>query len=418
MKLDADNVLRDLRELADLTGGPGGARRLAWTPDWLQARGWLRDKLAALGDAVSVHQDEAGNLWASVGAADPTAEGFVIIGSHLDAVPAGGWLDGALGVLSGLEVLRQVVAAGAPPVEIRLVDWAEEEGARFGRSLVGSSACCGTLEPDGIRDLRDADGNRLEDAMAECGVELDAAPQAAAWLEGALAYVELHIEQGPVLLDADLPAAAVSGTVGVERHLVRFTGQAAHAGSTPMDLRQDSLAAAAQFVLDVRESAIARDGVGTVGAIRTEPGVITAVAGLAEVMLDQRHLDPVALREMVADAHERAEAAAAAHGCRVEFQRIFSAPATPFAPELIEIARAAVAEAGGGSHDPIPSGPLHDATEVGRVVPTVMLFVQSDPPLSHVSIEDSPERALRLAIDAYGRTVEGVLALRATGRVA
>ncbi len=316
-------------------------------------------------------------------------------------------------------MLRALAESGErPPVTVRLVDWADEEGARFGRSLVGSSAAAGTLDPDDVRDLRDAEGTRLEDALAACDVDLDGTGAATARLEGALAYLELHIEQGPVLLDSGRPASAVSGTFGDERYLITFTGQAAHAGSTPMLLRRDSLAAAATAALEIREVGIRHGGVCTVGAMKAEPGVITAVAGSTEMMLDLRHLEAGALASMLEENLEACRAAAAAFDCEVSHRRVFGATPTPFHPRLVELARAAVAEAGGGDGDPIPSGPLHDATEIGRVVPTVMLFAQSDPPLSHTRIEDSPEDALRVAIEAYGRTAGGTLSAAAAGELA
>jgi hydantoinase/carbamoylase family amidase len=407
LALDVDAVLADLREIHERFGGPDGARRLAWSPDWQAARAWLREKLDGL--PVTVDEDPAGNLWAAYPGSG-AAEGFVIVGSHIDAVPSGGWLDGALGIAAALGALRALAAGDAPPpVSVRFVDWADEEGARFGRSLVGSSACAGTLDPDDVRDLRDAEGTRLEDAMAACGIDLDAAPAATDRLDGALAYFELHIEQGPVLLDSDRLASAVSGTFGDERYLVQFSGQAAHAGSTPMRLRRDALAAAATAALAIREVGIRNDGVTTVGAMRTEPGVITAIAGECEMMLDLRHLDGGALAAMLDECLEACRAAAAEFDCGVEPRRVFGATPTPFHPGLVGLARSAVAEAGGGDGEPIPSGPLHDATEVGRLVPTVMIFAQSDPPISHTEVEDSPEEALRVAIEAYGLTVDGAL---------
>ena len=212
-----------------------------------------------------------------------------------------------------------------------------------------------------------------------------------------------------MLLDGARWASAVSGTVGVERHLTTFIGQAAHAGSTPMRLRQDSLAAAARAALEIRESAINHGGVATVGRMHSIPGVITAVAGSTEMQLDQRHLDPDALAAMFAEAQESCRRAAEVFNCTVEVREVFRATPTPFDSRLVDFARSSVDDAGGGAGDPIPSGPLHDATEIGRVVPTAMIFAQSDPPISHASIEDSPERALTIAIDAYGRTVERCL---------
>jgi N-carbamoyl-L-amino-acid hydrolase len=414
LRLDPDRVLADLRALADRTGGPSGARRTAWTPGWETARAFLLERLADL--PVAVDRDEAGNLWAALpGERD---DAFVIVGSHIDAVPQGGWLDGCLGVLAGLETLRAIAASGwTPPVGVRLVDWADEEGARFGRSLVGSSACAGTLDPAHLRTLHDADGVVQADAMAEHGVDADETPRARERLQGALAYLELHIEQGPVLLEHGWPAAAVSGTVGDERHVVTFTGEAAHAGSTPMASRRDPLAAAAKATLAIREVGFRHGGVCTVGALRSVPGVITAVAGSCELLLDQRHLDPDVLAAMLADARRACEDAAEEFGCEVRVERIFGATPTPFAPELVAAARAAVLEAGGGDHEPLPSGPLHDATEIGRLVPTAMVFVQSDPPISHTAVEDSPEPALRIAIDAFGRTAAAAIALAADGRL-
>ena len=400
-------MIADLDELAGESGGRfGGADRLAWTPRWLAVRRWLRGKLEAAG--LEPWEDAAGNLWAAVAGESDT---FVIVGSHIDAVPDGGWLDGALGVLTALEVMRQLLRSDEPlPVGVRFVDWADEEGARFGRSLLGSSACAGSLVPDDVRTLTDAQGITLGDGLAACGVDLDrAATEAAASLAGAVAYLELHIEQGPVLLQNGRLAAAVSGTVGVERHLITFTGQAAHAGSTPMGLRRDSLAAAARAALEIRESAIAHGGVATVGRMDSTPGVITAVAGRTEMQLDQRHLDANELAAMLGDALAICQAAADAFGCTVRERNVLSVAPTPFHPRLIEIARAAVRDAGGGDGAPIPSGPLHDASEVGRIVPTAMIFAQSDPPISHAAIEDSPEPALRVAISAYGRAVSQVL---------
>jgi hydantoinase/carbamoylase family amidase len=407
LRLDPDRVLADLDELAQQSGGRfAGAERLAWTDRWQDARRWLRGKLDEIG--LSAHEDAAGNLWASI---PGVGDGFVIVGSHIDAVPGGGWLDGALGLLTALETVRRLrERSEPPPVGVRFVDWADEEGARFGRSLVGSSACAGTLVPDDVRTLTDADGVTLADALAANGVDLDGAGAAAEGLEGAIAYLELHIEQGPVLLDTIRLAGAVDGTFGVERHLITFTGQAAHAGSTPMRLRRDTLAAAARATLSIRDSAIDRGGVATVGDLHCTPGVITAVAGETVMQLDQRHLEPEVLAAMLDDALTACRASAERYGCSLGVRTVFRAAPTPFDPRLVAIAREAVTAAGGGDGDPIPSGPLHDATEIGRVVPTAMIFAQSDPPVSHAQVEDSPPEALRIAIDAYGLTVGQVLA--------
>jgi hydantoinase/carbamoylase family amidase len=409
--MDTGRVLDDLRELARRTGGPDGARRVCWTDEWSRAREFLRSRLDELPVAVSI--DAAGNLWAELAG---EREEFVIVGSHVDSVPAGGWLDGALGVFAAVEAVRGHASGGAPPVGLRLVDWADEEGARFGRSLFGSSACAGTLEIDEVRDLRDRDGERLEDVVARYDVKLDRVHESGARLEGACAYLEMHIEQGPVLESRGEPAATVLGTCGVERHVAVFSGQTAHAGATPMGLRRDSFAATAQAALAIRDVGFRHDGVCTVGGATSEPGVVTAVAGRTEMLLDQRHLDPEALAAMLAEAREACEQAADDHGCEVELRHVWSIPPIPFDERLIERARQAVVEAG-GKDTAIPSGPLHDAAEMARLIPTVMVFSSSSPPVSHTKEEDTPEDDLRVAIDAYGRTVHAALEAAADGEL-
>jgi hydantoinase/carbamoylase family amidase len=406
--VNADLVLEDLRELARLTGGPDGARRVCWTDEWVRAREYLRSRLDEL--PVEVTIDPAGNLWADL---PGEGEGFVIVGSHVDSVPQGGWLDGALGEFTALSALR-AHADGARPVGLRLVDWADEEGARFGRSLFGSSACAGTLEVDEVRDLRDRGGERLEDVVGRHGVDLARVHESSEMLRGARAYLELHIEQGPVLESRGEPAATVLGTCGVERHVGVFKGQTAHAGATPMGLRRDSFAAAAQAALAIREIGFRHDGVCTVGGATSEPGVVTAVAGRTEMLLDQRHLDADKLAAMLSEAREACELAAADQDCEFELEHLWSIPPIPFDHRLIAAARQAVVEAG-GKDTAIPSGPLHDAAEMARLIPTVMLFSSSSPPVSHTKEEDTPEADLRVAIDAYGRTVNAALERAAAG---
>ncbi|HVA90938.1 MAG TPA: hydantoinase/carbamoylase family amidase, partial [Chloroflexota bacterium] len=266
-----ERVIADLRELAALTGGPDGARRVCWTPEWQKAREWERGKLAEI-PSCTVDIDEAGNLWATMPGARPDV---VVVGSHIDSVPQGGWLDGCLGVTAAMEVLRRYADA-TPPVTLRLVDWADEEGARFGRSLLGSTAAAGRLAPDEVRRLKDRDGITLPDALASCGVDLDGMGTAAGRLKDVKAYLELHIEQGPVLEQLGLPLGAVQGTFGVERHAIRFQGSASHAGSTPMNLRRDAFLSAARLALEAREIAKRRGGVTTNGAATCEPGIVTA----------------------------------------------------------------------------------------------------------------------------------------------
>lgn len=389
-----DRVISDLRELAELTGGPEGARRVCWTDEWHKAREWLRGKLAALPCTVEV--DQAGNLWATIPGARPDV---VVVGSHIDSVPHGGWLDGALGITGALEMLR-MYATVKPPVTLRLVDWADEEGARFGRSLFGSSAVAGTLDPEAVRPLRDRDGIALPDALAACGVDLDRAREAGDRLQDVKAYLELHIEQGPVLETVGVPIGPVLGTFGVERHAVHFTGRTSHAGSTPMNLRHDALLSAARFALEARESARRRGGVATCGIVTVEPGIVTAIPGSCTMTLDQRALDAGVLAGMLADAKEAGERVAAEEGVTVAWERLWQIEPIPFHPTLIGFAEEACREVAGVAHA-LPSGALHDAAEMARLLPVVMMFVSSIGGVSHSPAEDTPLDHLRLVVQAY-----------------
>src|SRR4051812_33786370 len=250
--LQPSRTVAELRELQALTGDENGAQRVAWTETWTRAKDWLETKLDGTGAEKEV--DEAGNEWYTLrGASDGNA---LLIGGHIDSVPNGGWLDGCLNVVAGVEVLRRIAEEGTPPVPVRLVNWADEEGARFGRSLFGSSAAAGSMrDQDELRRLTDQEGIALPDALREHGVDLDRAVEAARQIANAGAYLELHIEQGPVLESLDLPLGVVLGTFGVERSRITWRGQAAHAGSTPMDKRRDALAGAAKLALAIRDVA-------------------------------------------------------------------------------------------------------------------------------------------------------------------
>jgi N-carbamoyl-L-amino-acid hydrolase len=305
-----------------------------------------------------------------------------------------------------MAVMRRVASEynGKPPVTIRLVDWADEEGARFGRSLFGSSAFAGTHTIDADRGRTDASAIRLDEALAQCGVSIDSIGDAQRERENAAAYLELHIEQGPVLEKMGLPLAAVLGTKGVERHAVTFHGQEAHSGSTPMTARRDALAAAAKMALEIRTIAGRHtDAVCTMGSVKTFPGIVTAVVGRCEATLDQRDLNADVLAAMYREAQEKSRQFAEEEGCTVEWSRIWNIAPEPFHPALIELCEDAIQETAGSSHR-MPSGPLHDAAEVSRAgIPTVMMFVQSLRGISHNKIEDTREDYLELAISAFDK---------------
>lgn len=338
-------------------------------------------------------------MWAT---APGDSERAVLIGGHIDSVPGGGWLDGALNVVGALEVMR-ALAPQQRPVTLRLVDWADEEGARFGRSLFGSGAAAGALRPDDVRNLEDSDGVALPAALAEHGVDLDSVNEAGRQLENAAAYLELHIEQGPVLESMDLPLGVVLGTFGVERHAIRFTGQHAHSGSTPMEVRRDAFIAAARSAVAFRDDAAGRDDVrATTGFVNVSPAIVTAFNGWCEMSLDQRALDPVVLASMLDAAEEATVRIATEEDVSVDWKQLWRIEPIPFDEGLIALAEEACNEVAGRSHR-LPSGPLHDAAEMARLMPTVMIFVKSLGGLSHTKDEDTPEEDLELAVEALHR---------------
>ena len=402
--VDPKNVLRNLDELRSLTADDMGAQRVAWTPTWLKARAWFEEKLKDL--PVEHHYDAAGNHWVTLRGASDKA---LVLGSHLDSVPNGGWLDGCLGVLAGLEVLTSLSKAyeGKPPCTVRLVDWADEEGARFGRSLFGSSAFAGTHTVQADRGRTDRDGIALEAALRSCGVEVERIGDAAREQKNLAAYLELHIEQGPILEKLGKPLGVVLGTKGVERWAITFHGQEAHSGSTPMEARRDALAAAAKLALEIRP--IARkhpQSVATMGSVKTFPGIVTAVVGRCEATLDMRDLDAGVLAGMLREARDASERFAKEERCSVKWSKIWSIEPIPFKPELIELCEQAVIETAGVS-ERLPSGPLHDAAEVSRAgIPTVMMFVQSLNGLSHNRAENTDRTHLEQAIVAFNLLAE------------
>jgi N-carbamoyl-L-amino-acid hydrolase len=416
-RMHAKRVVSDLRELAHRTSTPDGAQRLAWGPVWRDARAWFAAKVAELG--LRVETDSAGNNWVTMPGATPKT---VIVGSHLDSVPNGGWLDGALGVVAALEALR--MNAGKPlPVTLTLVDWADEEGARFGRSLLGSAAAAGELKIDDVRELKDRQGTRLVDALAENGVVLDHMGDSREELEriDARAYLELHIEQGPVLESMQKATGVVLGTFGVERHMIRFTGQAAHSGSTPIAMRRDAFLAAAEMALECREIALRHSkpvpGEGvvcTVGVVNVEPKIVTAVPGVCEISLDQRALNADVLAAMLRDAKAASEKAAKANNVSVEWRELWRIEPRPFDPALIRLCEDAVREETGDAPR-LPSGPLHDAAEMVPHMPVVMMFAYSSNGLSHCKEEDTPGPHLETTIRAYLRLVQKTIAHVAQG---
>ena len=402
--LNPKRTVAELKELRALTGDDNGAQRVAFTPTWVKAREWFQKKLEAL--PIEIHRDAAGNLWTTLRGESPKE---LLIGGHIDSVPNGGWLDGCLNVVAGIEILRRLNAQynGKPPVTVRLVDWADEEGARFGKSLFGSSACSGNLDMNEARGLVDKQGIKLPDALKNVGIDFELVKDSGKELKNAAAYIELHIEQGPVLLDLDLPLGAVLGTFGVERHAITFHGQAAHSGSTPMKRRKDAFLAAAMMSSEIYKIAErSGNGVCTIGSCTTKPGIVTSVVEECRITLDQRHLDPAKLARMLAEAKDASERFAKEGSVRVTWERLWQIAPRPFNDDLIALCDEAIGETCGKRHR-LPSGPLHDAAEVAAAgVPTVMMFVQSLHGISHNKIEDTQEEHLELCVTAFDKLAE------------
>ncbi len=423
--LNPKRTVAELKELRALTGDENGAQRVAFTPMWVKTRAWLLQKLAGL--PVETHTDAAGNFWATLRGESGKS---LLIGGHMDSVPNGGWLDGCLNVVAGIEILRRINAQynGKPPVTIRLVDWADEEGARFGKSLFGSSACSGNLDMNEARGLVDKQGIKLPDALKNVGIDFERVKDSGKELKHAAAYIELHIEQGPVLLDLDLPLGAVLGTFGVERHAITFHGQAAHSGSTPMNRRKDAFLAAAKMSSEIYKIAERSkssagvspapeqagslcysgdiSGVCTIGSCTTKPGIVTSVVEECRITLDQRHLDSAKLATMLAEAKAASEKFAQEGNVKVSWERLWQIDPRPFSNELIALCDESIRETCGQVHR-LPSGPLHDAAEVAAAgIPTVMMFVQSLHGISHNKIEDTKEEHLELCVTAFDKLAE------------
>jgi hydantoinase/carbamoylase family amidase len=402
--LNPKRTVSELKELRALTGDENGAQRVAFTPMWLKAREWLRQKVAGL--PLEIHNDAAGNTWFTLRGESPKE---LLIGGHMDSVPNGGWLDGCLNVMAGVEILRRINAQyhGKPPVTVRVVDWADEEGARFGKSLFGSSACSGNLDMAEARGLVDKQGIKLPDALKNVGIDFERVKESGQELQNAAAYLELHIEQGPVLLDLDLPLGAVLGTFGVERHAITFHGQAAHSGSTPMNRRKDAFLAAAKLSPEIYQiAARSGNGVCTIGSCTTKPGIVTSVVQECRLTLDQRHLDATKLATMLAEAKAASEKFAQEGNVKVTWDRLWHIAPRPFNEELIALCDESIRETCGQSHR-LPSGPLHDAAEVAAAgIPTVMMFVQSLHGISHNKIEDTKEEHLEMSVIALDKLAE------------
>lgn len=396
----AKNIVADLKELAALTSDARGAQRVAWTPVYKKAADWFQEKMQAAG--VKTWIDAAGNSWAKF---DGASEDAIVIGSHLDSVPDGGWLDGALGVVAGMGI-GKALAEKKPAKTLYVVGWTDEEGVAFGTSCLGSGAVSGRLTAKDVLPLKDRDGRSFSEVWQSLGLDAQKIGEAhTAFAKLPIkAYLELHIEQAPLLALAKKSVACVYGVCGCHRQYMTFHGQQGHCGS-PVALRQDAFLAAAAATCDFKEIALKHDAYCTVGNVKVAPDVITISPGYCRISLDQRCIKPELLQTMVEEAQAAARRRAEENRVTVDFEPIWHAEPILFDAELVESCTAAVEEETGAKNT-MYSGPLHDAVPMNAVVPSVMMFAQSDPGISHCKEEDTPEPQLEEAIRAFIRLAE------------
>ncbi len=405
--IDPQRLWDTLKATAAFGGtAAGGLRRLTLTEDDRRVRDWLAARGREAGCTVTV--DAVGNMFLVRHGRDP-ARAPVACGSHLDTQPTGGRFDGVLGVLAGLEVIRALDDAGtvtAAPVAV--VNWTNEEGARFAPALTGSAVHAGTLGLDQALALRDADGASFGDALRDIGYCGAAAP-------GAVqlgAHFELHIEQGPVLEAEGATIGVVTGAQGIRWYDATLSGQGGHAGTTPMALRRDALAAAAELVLAVRRVAQEEGApaVGTVGVLRVAEPSRNVIPGEVFLTAELRHPEPAVLERMDAALRAAAAAIAAAQGVGIALAETLRFPAVAFDPGCIDTVRRAAAGLGLRHRDMV-SGAGHDSCNIARVTPTAMIFIPCKGGLSHHPAESArfedvaagAEVLLRAVLDRAGR---------------
>ncbi|MCS5608103.1 MAG: Zn-dependent hydrolase, partial [Alphaproteobacteria bacterium] len=343
-------------------------------------------------------QDAAGNIIGRYDSAQGNAPAL-IIGSHLDTVVNAGKFDGILGVLCGVACVQALFQTGRRltyPIEV--IGFADEEGARFGTTYLGSRAVTGQLDPS-LFEQTDAEGKSFRQALADFGLDADQIGQAARRPDNILAFLELHIEQGPVLEALGRPAGAVTAINGQTRLSVTITGEAGHAGTVPMGLRRDALAVAAEGVLAVERECDGNDDVvGTVGILRVTPGAINVIPGEANLTVDIRGKDDVVRRNVVAEVSRAVRKAAEQRNCFAQISVLHEAVSAPCAERMIKIIERAIAAAG---FEPcrMPSGAGHDAAAMAELCDVGMIFLRSERGISHNPAERTSEEDVAVGID-------------------
>lgn len=384
IRVNGTRLWESLQSLAAVgaTAG-GGVTRLAVSDEDRAGRDQLRAWMIDAG--LDVRVDDFGNMTGlRPGTAD---EPPVLLASHCDTVVRGGRYDGALGVLGGLEVIRSLNDAGITTRRpVAVVNWTNEEGVRFEPAMQCSGVLAGRFTPSEVYDRTDRQGLRFEDELRRIGYLGDASARPFP----ASAYLELHIEQGPVLESEDLAVGIVGGIVGITWIDVTVEGQSDHAGPSPMHLRRDALAAAAQIIAGVERLARERDeiSVATVGRLTIEPNIINTIPGKATFSVDFRHPDPAVLESQVECFRALAAEVAAARGVTVSANRFWTSEPTPFDPVIVDAIGGAVRELGLPKRT-LWSGAGHDAKYAAQVCPSGMIFVRSQGGLSHCEQEHS-----------------------------
>ncbi|QIN84263.1 hydantoinase/carbamoylase family amidase [Rubrobacter tropicus] len=379
--VDGGRLWKRLSELAEIgKQEDGGVARLSFTKEERAAKDLVASYMQEAG--LSVREDVAGNLFGRREGRDPNVPA-VLIGSHVDSVLNGGDFDGPLGVLGGIEVLQTMNEEGVEterPVEV--VAFTDEEGARFSLGMIGSRALTGTLSPEDLRH-EDRDGVSIEQAMRDAGLDPGKIGDAVRSPDSLAAYLELHIEQGKVLEGENLPVGVVTGIAGPAWLRLSFTGEAGHAGTTPMGARRDALAAAAEVVGVVEEEASATGStVGTVGQIEARPGGINIIPGGVELSLDLRDIDEAVRDGVEGRIRERAGEVCGRRGVALSFEELQRLPPAPCSEEIRASIAAACEKEGIKPHS-LPSGAGHDGMHVAELCPMGMIFVRSKDGISH-----------------------------------
>lgn len=374
MRERALRAIAECRQIATMTEEPGRITRRFLTPPTHEVHAHLRARMEALGMTVRV--DAAGNLRGR----SSTSGRRLLLGSHIDTVPDAGAFDGVLGVTLALECV-ELARAMALPLAVDVIAFSEEEGVRFGVPFLGSRAVAGRFDP-ALLALKDEEGHTLAEAIRAYGLD-PYQIAAAAENENALGFVEIHIEQGPVLEAEDLSVAGVTGIVGQTRLTIEFAGQANHAGTTPMHLRHDALAGAAEWIAAVEKHARRTEGlVATVGKIDASPNAGNVIAGTALMSLDARHLHDAVRMSAVNEMIEAASAIAERRGLAMQCTRQMDQPAVSMDEQLTAYLVDAM-EAAGLPQKRMPSGAGHDAMVMAARIPSAMLFLRSPDGISH-----------------------------------